>query len=314
MTFKVETKRGDKRFPKDSTTISREMGHLILKEFPFLKVDVKDPQLRVTITIGEQAIYVSTSSKKILGIGGQPWGMSGHCVTLISGGFDSPVASYLMAKRGCQQTYIFFYAYPFVGEEVLDKIFDLTKILGPYQRAIKLFVIPFGDFQNLVTQKCKPEYRTLMFRRYMIECAHLLAHELGADALVTGDSLGQVSSQTIHNMAILDGLSHHHPIFRPLIGLNKSEIIQIAREIGTYPVSARPHDDACSLFAPRHPILRPNPTYWERYNREVQLSQDLEECLKQAHVYTLTPAKDELVKELYPFGRKVYHYKTQRDF
>ena len=287
-TFKVITKRTNKKFPKKSMDVCREVGEYILNQFPFLKVDLDNPTIKLQIIIGNDAIYVSTN--KILGTGGLPWGTGGHAITLLSGGFDSPVASFLMAKRGCRQTFIFFHSYPFVGDEVKEKILDLFHVLSGYQREAKLYVIPFGELQEAIAQECRPEYRTIMFRRSMIECANLLAEKIAADALITGDSLGQVSSQTIHNLCILDNVSLK-PIFRPLIGLNKKEIIMLAKKIGTHSISIKPHDDACSLFAVKHPILCPDKKYWNLLKENVYLKKVPRQCLKDAEVYDLS-AKD----------------------
>ena len=264
-TFKVITKRTNKKFPKKSMDVCRDVGAYILNQLPFLKVDLINPDIKLQISIGNDAIYLSTT--KILGTGGLPWGTGGHAITLLSGGFDSPVASFLMAKRGCRQTFIFFHSYPFVGDEVKEKILDLFHILSRYQREAKLYVIPFGDLQEAISEECKPSYRTIMFRRCMIECANLLAEKIAADALITGDSLGQVSSQTIHNLSVLDNISPK-PIFRPLIGLNKKEIIMLAKKIGTHSISLQPHDDACSLFSVKHPILSPDKKILESLKRK----------------------------------------------
>ena len=297
-TFRVITKRIDKKFPKKSMDVCKEVGEFVLNKFPFLKVDLKRPQIKLQIIIGFDAIYLSTS--KIAGTGGLPWGTGGHVITLLSGGFDSPVASYLMAKRGCRQTFIFFHSYPFVGDEVKEKILDLFRILSHYQRYTRLYVIPFGELQESIAQTCRPEYRTMMFRRYMVECANLLADKISADALVTGDSLGQVSSQTIHNLSIMDDVSKK-PIFRPLIGLDKKNILQLANEIGTHPVSIRPHDDACSLFAVKHPILRPDKKYWNLLKENVYLKKGPKQCLENAEIYTIS-AKDGPDERTLSFG------------
>lgn len=283
-TFKVKAQRNDKTFPKKSDEINRYLGHQLHEIFPEMKVDVHRPELMVDIRIYREKIYIST--QKLMGIGGQPMGMSGHLITLISGGFDSPVASYLMSKRGCTQTFAFFYAYPFVGEEVKDKILDLVKVLGRYQFGCRLFVIPFGDIQNLISKSCREEYRTILFRKYMVECANLLARRVKAKALLTGDALGQVSSQTLGNMSIVDKTSER-PILRPLTGFNKVEIINLSRQIGTHDVSVIPHDDACSLFAPKHPILKPDYKYWNDFISSHNFNNELNECLDKAEVFSV---------------------------
>lgn len=285
-TFKVQCKRNDKTFPHNSMDINREIGHLLPKEFSGLKVDVHNPEVMIEIKIHRERTFISVQTLK--GIGGLPVGMTGHVMTLLSGGFDSPVASYLMARRGCSQDFVFFYAYPFVGDEVKEKIVDLVKILKKYQKRCRLFIVPFGDIQNKISKTCSEEYRTLLFRKYMIECASKIARIYKAKALVTGDSLGQVSSQTLENISALDS-SSDLSILRPLLGMNKVEIISLSREIKTHEVSVIPHDDACSLFAPKHPIIRPNLKYWMGYLKDNDFTQEIEKAIEdmEIHAYDL---------------------------
>jgi thiamine biosynthesis protein ThiI len=283
--FKVVTRRSYKGFPMNSMEICKEIGTLVLKGFPRLTVDVKKPGLVIEIRILEHNIYVST--RKLLGVGGLPVGTSGHLVSLLSGGFDSPVASFLMFKRGCRQTFIFFYAYPFVGGEVKDKVVKLVQILGRYQRNSRLYIVPFGDIQNLISKNCREDYRTLLFRKAMLQCSTLLARKLKAGAILTGDALGQVSSQTMGNISVLDKVSAL-PIFRPLLGYNKIEIIDLAKKIGTHDISMIPHDDACSLFAPKHPVIKPSRSYLEKFDRQVQLEEPLNKCLQEAEVVEIS--------------------------
>lgn len=284
-TFKVETRRSFKGFPMDSMAVCSEIGTLVLREFPRLAVDLKNPGLIIEIRILEKNIYIST--RKLVGVGGLPVGTSGHLVSLLSGGFDSPVASFLMSKRGCRQTFIFFYAYPFVGNEVKDKVLKLVRILGRFQRHSWLYIVPFGEVQNLISRNCQAGYRTLLFRKAMLQCSTLLARKVKAEALLTGDALGQVSSQTIGNISVLDRVSPL-PIFRPLLGYNKIEIIALAKKIGTHDISVIPHDDACSLFAPKHPVIRPSASYLEKFNKKVQLEEHLKRCLQKAEVYEIS--------------------------
>jgi thiamine biosynthesis protein ThiI len=284
-TFKVETRRSNKGFPMNSMEVCKEIGTLVLKEFPQLAVELKNPGLVIEIRILANNIYIST--RKLLGVGGLPVGTSGHLVALLSGGFDSPVASFLMSKRGCRQTFIFFYAYPFVGDEVKAKVLKLVQILGRYQRHSRLFIVPFGEVQNLISKNCQADYRTLLFRKAMLQCSTLLARKVKAEALLTGDALGQVSSQTIGNISVLDKVSPL-PIFRPLLGYNKIEIIGLAKKIGSHEISLIPHDDACSLFAPKHPIIRPSTSYLEKFDKRVQLEEPLNKCLQDAEVYEIS--------------------------
>lgn len=292
-TFKVEGHRTDKQFPKTSMEVERLVGGYVLKKYDHkLKVDVRKPKYRLDIKILRDEIAVS--SRKIYGTGGLPWGTSGHLITMLSGGFDSPVASYLMAKRGCKQSFIFFYAYPFVGDEVKEKILNLTKVLGQYQAFSKLYIVPFGEVQKKVSGICEEKYRTILFRKMMVETSNLLADRVKGNAILTGDALGQVSSQTIGNISLIDG-SSRRPIFRPLLGLNKRDIIELAEKIGTHDISTIPHDDACTLFAPKHPVIKPDKRYWHRFEEENDLTPILTEALDQAEVYEVS-VRGELTK------------------
>lgn len=285
-TFRIYTRRVDKFFPVKSMDVSREIGALVIEKFPGLKAKMKEPDLQIEIRILKEFIYIS--SKKIPAPGGLPVGTNGHLITMLSGGIDSPVASYLMSKRGCKQTFMFFYAYPMVGDEVKDKIEKLTSILGKYQCGSRLYIIKFGDFQKKLAKLCREEYRTVLFRMYMMESGTILAKKTGAQALLTGDSLGQVSSQTLSNISEIDHFSDL-TIFRPLVGLNKIEIIHIAKNIGTYETSIIPFDDACSMLAPRHPVLRSERQYLEKFVEENVLSEDLAGLIENAEIYEIDP-------------------------
>ncbi len=220
------------------------------------------------------------------GIGGIPVATSGHVVSLISGGFDSPVASYLMSKRGCQLTLVFCHAYPFVSHAVLDKIKRLAASLGRYQQGLDLYILPFGSLQEAIAKACKEEYRTLLFRHYMIKAADQLAHRVKADALCMGDALSQVSSQTMRNIAVLDR-STVRPILRPLIGFNKVEVIALAKKIGTHDISVIPQEDACSLLAPRHPITKPYFPYWTYFTETYHFEDEINQALDDAEVIAI---------------------------
>ncbi|MEN8154028.1 MAG: tRNA uracil 4-sulfurtransferase ThiI [Acidobacteriota bacterium] len=291
--FKIETKRADKLFPLSSMEVSRMIGALVQKKFPDLKAKMKNPDLRLEIRILSDFIYIS--SRRIDGIGGLPSGTNGHLITLLSGGIDSPVASFLMSKRGCRQTFLFFYAYPMVGDEVKKKIDKLISILSGYQKFTKLYIIKFGDFQKKLAKLCKEEYRTILFRVYMMKCGSMLARNIGADALLTGDSLGQVSSQTLTNISVIDRFTDIS-ILRPLIGQNKIEIIELAKKIGTYDTSIIPYDDACSMLAPKHPVIRADINYVNSFLEENQLTEELELLMNEADIYFLN-SKGEIKKK-----------------
>lgn len=281
-TFKVVCTRANKNFPMKSLEVARDIGGGLLKHFDkHLQAKMNNQELTVKVRILDTNIYVS--SQKIFGMGGLPVGSSDRLVCMLSGGFDSPVASYLMAKRGCDQTFIFFYAYPYVGEEVQDKIIELTKVLSKFQRFAPLYIVPFGDIQKKISEKCKASYRTILIRKAMVECTNILAERVGALGILTGDALGQVSSQTMSSICFMDR-STNLPIIRPLIGFNKEEIISLSRKIGTHDISVRPHDDACALFSPKHPATRPSESYRDYYNQEIDIKEDLKIALDNAEV------------------------------
>ncbi|EQC50072.1 tRNA uracil 4-sulfurtransferase ThiI [Bacteriovorax sp. DB6_IX] len=280
-TFKVKAKRVNKRFSMVSNDINRYVATGVLKNTHF-KVDVHNPDLMIEIKVMNDSILVSW--EKLRATGGLPVGTSGKLVTLISGGFDSPVASYVMAKRGCQQTFAFFYAYPYVGEEVKEKIVKICQVLSRYQNGAKLYVIPFGDIQNYIAKECDERYRTLLFRKYMMDVSCALAYRTKSDALLMGDALGQVSSQTIHNMKALDAACPRL-VMRPLLGHNKIEIIQLSKKVGTHDISIIPHDDACSLFAPKHPVIKPKDGYFEKFIEEHDCRDLIHKAISEAEIF-----------------------------
>ncbi|MBF0206469.1 MAG: tRNA 4-thiouridine(8) synthase ThiI [Oligoflexia bacterium] len=277
VTFKVETTRAYKGFAHGSYEVSSWLGHHLLQAFPSLKVDVHKPRLLIKVKILQRQIYFFT--KTIKGVGGIPSGSSGDALTLLSGGFDSPVASYLMFKRGLNQSFAFFHAYPFVGDEVLDKVLSIVKKLSAYQLQTMLYIVPFGEIQRQIVKNARPAYRTIFFRRYMLELATMLATKIAASALITGDALGQVASQTLGNLALVNQCTNM-PILRPLIGFSKPEILELAQDIGTYDISVIPQDDACSLLADKHPVTNPYHAYWQHFAKNIFLQGDLEIALK----------------------------------
>lgn len=251
-TFKIETKRSYKQFPLGSMEISREIGGYVLKKIG-LKVDVKNPDIIVRLEILKEKTFIY--SQKIKGAGGLPQGTAGKMLVLISGGIDSPVASYLMMKRGVDLDFIHFHSYPFTDQASIEKAEELVKILNRYKNGGKLYLAPIIDFQKEVVKKSDPKYRIILYRRLMYKVAERVAAKCGAKALVSGDNLGQVASQTIENLAVVgDGLAL--PIMRPLIGFDKEEIIALAKKINTYDVSIERHDDCCSIFSPKNPATK----------------------------------------------------------
>ena len=252
-TFKVNARRSDKRYPMNSPAINEEAGYRILQAHPELKVDVHNPEHVVNIEIREQAyLYV----KVIPAVGGMPVGTNGNAALLLSGGIDSPVAGWMIAKRGVQICAVHFHSYPYTSDRAREKVLDLARELSFSCCGIKVFVVPFTEIQMAIHEKCPEEYTTLIMRRYMMRIAERIAREQECEALVTGESIGQVASQTMTALGCTDDVAGM-PVFRPLIGFDKSEIISIARKIGTLEISELPYEDCCTVFTPRHPATHP---------------------------------------------------------
>ncbi len=254
-TFKVDAKRSDKKFPYKSPEICIELGGKILQEFPHLKVDVHDPDVTVMVEVRESNAYVYAG--KLDGAGGIPVGSSGKALLLLSGGIDSPVAGYMMAKRGAVIDAVHFEAPPYTSDRARMKVEQLAKIITDYCGDIAFYCVPFTEIQETLRDKCPEEYFTILMRRLMMEIAQRLAEKNGAQALVTGESLGQVASQTMYAMVCTDAACRL-PVFRPCIGLDKTEIIETARKIDTFETSILPYEDCCTVFTPKHPKTRPS--------------------------------------------------------
>ncbi|WP_303918353.1 tRNA uracil 4-sulfurtransferase ThiI [Treponema berlinense] len=250
-TFKIEARRSDKSFPLDSYSIMREAGNLVY-ERQILSVDVHSPDVTFTVEVRDK-VYVYSDSQK--GRRGLPVGCSGKGLLLLSGGLDSPVAGYRMIRRGMTVECIYFHSYPYTSEEAQKKVEKLAEIVSGYGLRLHLNTIPFTQVQMQIKKKSPENYTTLMLRMCMMKVATMLAKRIGADCLITGESLGQVASQTIENMAVTESASGL-PLLRPLVGLDKEEIIATAREIGTYETSILPYEDCCVLFSPKHPVLK----------------------------------------------------------
>jgi thiamine biosynthesis protein ThiI len=251
--FKVETKRGDKRYAMTSPEVSRDVGEYLLGHVGGLVVDVNSPSVILYVEVREQA-YVYTD--KLMGFGGLPLGSNGKAFLLLSGGIDSPVAGFMMAKRGVEVEAVHFYSFPYTDERAREKVIRLAEILAGYVYALRLHIVPFTDIQLAIRDNCREEYLTIVMRRFMMVIADRLAAIGGAQALVTGESVGQVASQTIMGLSVTDKASEL-PVFRPLIGMDKNEIIEYARRIGTFETSILPYEDCCTVFTPKHPKTKP---------------------------------------------------------
>lgn len=253
-TFKVEAKRSDKKFPLTSPQICTELGGYLMERFPNLTVDVHNPDVTVTVEIRDLAAYIRAGVIK--GAGGIPVGTGGKAAVLISGGIDSPVASYMMAKRGIELTAIHFASPPYTSERAEEKVVALLKKVSLYSGRIKMYTVPFTEIQKQIKEKCHEEYFTIIMRRFMMEISEQIAKQNDCLALITGESLGQVASQTLSAISCTDAVCGM-PVFRPLIGMDKEEIIEISRKIDTFDISIQPYEDCCTVFTPRHPRTRP---------------------------------------------------------
>lgn len=255
-TFKVEAKRSDKKFPLKSPEICRELGGALLKKFNHLKVDVHNPDVTVTVEIRDNHAFVRGNNIK--GAGGMPTGTSGRAAILISGGIDSPVAAYMMAKRGIELVAIHFASPPYTSELAEMKVMDLLKKVSAYCGTITTYAVPFTEIQEAIRDYCPEEYFTLVMRRIMMKISNIIAENQNCRALITGESLGQVASQTIYALQCTDSVAEF-PVFRPCIGMDKDEIIAVSRKIDTFETSIQPYEDCCTVFTPKHPRTRPKP-------------------------------------------------------
>lgn len=259
-TFKVDSRRADKRYPKKSMEINADIGEYLLDRFPEMSVDVHKPDVMLNIEVREKTyIY----SKSIKGPGGMPVGTNGKAMLLLSGGIDSPVAGYMIAKRGVTIDATYFHAPPYTSERAKQKVVDLAKIVARYTGPIYLHVINFTDIQLYIYEKCPHEELTIIMRRYMMRIAERIAREDGALGLITGESIGQVASQTLQSLAATNAVCTM-PVFRPVIGFDKNDIVEISEQIGAFETSIQPYEDCCTIFVAKHPVTKPNIRVIER--------------------------------------------------
>ena len=253
-TFKVESKRSDKSFPLDSMELSREIGGVILETVRGIKVDVHHPDITVKVEVREFGAYISAGVFK--GAGGMPVGSNGHGMLLLSGGIDSPVAGYMLAKRGVKLEAIHFESFPYTSERAKEKVLELAKLVAVYAGDINVHIVSLTHIQEELVKACNEDYFTLLLRRYMMTIAERVAKQRGCGALITGESVGQVASQTMQALTVTDS-AVNMPVFRPCIGLDKEEIVCIARQINTFDTSILPYEDCCTVFTRKHPKTRP---------------------------------------------------------
>ena len=252
--FKVEAKRSDKHFPMSSIELSQYVGGLLSDEFPEIKVDVHKPELTVHVEIRETSAYVHANP--LPGAGGMPVGSNGSAVTLLSGGIDSPVSSYMIARRGIHLVPVHFFSFPYTSEQAKEKVLELAKILTGCCGRLAVEIVPFTHIQEEIRANCPEEYFTLIMRRFMMRISEKIAEQNGCKALITGENLGQVASQTMEALRVTEECISL-PVLRPLIGMDKTDIVQIARKIGTFDTSILPYEDCCTVFTPRHPRTKP---------------------------------------------------------
>ena len=252
-TFKVLAKRSDKQYPMDSPTIMREAGGYILDHVPHLSVDVNNPDHEITIEIRKLA-YLSVD--RTMAVSGMPMGTNGKACLLLSGGIDSPVAGFMIAKRGVELCCVHYHSFPYTSERAKEKVLELARILSEYCGKMRVYIVPFTEIQMQIHEKCPENFTTLIMRRYMMRIAEILARKDGAQALITGESIGQVASQTMEALGCTDEVVSM-PVFRPCVGMDKSEIIERAERIGTMETSSLPYEDCCTVFTPKHPATHP---------------------------------------------------------
>ena len=276
MTFKVQARRARKNYPLNSMELNMELGAAVLDAYPEMRVDVHSPQMRLYVEILER-IYIY--SIEIPGPGGMPVGSNGKAMLLLSGGIDSPVAGYMIAKRGVKIDAVYFHAPPYTSDRAKQKVIDLAKLVSRYSGPIYLHIINFTDIQLYIYEKCPHEELTIIMRRYMMKIAEQIAKENECLGLITGESIGQVASQTVQSLAVTNEVCTL-PVFRPLIGFDKMEIVEVSEKIGTYETSILPYEDCCTIFVAKHPVTKPNLNVIKRH--EQNLAEGIDELVKKA--------------------------------
>lgn len=275
-TFKVESKRSDKRYPLTSPEVCAQMGGVLLDNFPDMKVDVRNPEVRIYVEIRE---YAYIYSKIIPGIGGMPLGTNGKAMLLLSGGIDSPVAGYMIAKRGVEIEAVYFHAPPYTSERAKEKVIDLARLVSRYTGPVKLHIVNFTDIQLYIYDECPHDELTIIMRRYMMKLAEHFAEKEDCLGLITGESIGQVASQTMHSLAVTNEVCSL-PVYRPLIGFDKQDIVDIAEKINTYETSILPYEDCCTIFVAKHPVTKPSAKVIR--SSEKALEEKIDELMEQA--------------------------------
>lgn len=283
-TFKVESKRGNKAFPMESPEICAKLGEYIIDNIPGLNVDVHSPSFVIYVEVRESTyIY----SERIHSWGGLPLGTNGKAMLLLSGGIDSPVAGWMLAKRGVEIEAVHFYSYPYTSERAKDKVIELARILARYCYRIKLHVVPFTEIQLAINEKCPEDQITIVMRRAMMVISERIAEKTGAQALITGESMGQVASQTMQSLYVTNE-AVTMPVFRPLIGMDKNEVIDIARKIDTFETSILPYEDCCTVFVAKHPKTKPKLEEIKKHESVLQLQELISKAVESTEVISVT--------------------------
>ena len=276
--FKVEAKRSDKNFPLNSIEISKEIGGYLHDEYPELLVDVHNPEATVKVEVRDFAAYVYCAENKVKGQGGMPIGASSRATLLLSGGIDSPVAGHMIAKRGVEINAVNFFSYPYTSDRAKEKVIELASIIARYTSKINLYIVPFTDIQLQIREHCPEEHMTLLMRRFMMRISERIARQTKSVALITGESVGQVASQTLAALDVTNAVIDM-PVLQPLIGMDKIEVIDRSREIGTFETSILPYEDCCTVFTPKHPTVNPRRANIEKSESRLDVDRLIEEAM-----------------------------------
>ncbi|WNC13222.1 tRNA uracil 4-sulfurtransferase ThiI [Brevibacillus brevis] len=295
-TFRVVTRRADKRYPIPSMEVNRMVGTHILRALPQIKVDVHEPEAIVNIEIRTEGTYISCET--VPGPGGLPVGVSGKVLLLLSGGIDSPVAGWMMLKRGVTLEAIHFHSYPYTSERSLEKVRDLAQKLARWGGTVRLHVVPFTEIQTAIREKCPEDYLITIMRRFMMRISERVAANTKALALATGESLGQVASQTLESMDTINKVISI-PMLRPLIGMDKTEITEISRRIDTYELSILPYEDCCTVFTPKNPVTRPKPYLAEKFEGALDVEALVDDAVNRTVVEEITTKPREVASDLF---------------
>ncbi len=280
-TFKVESNRANKAFPLNSMEMSREIGAVVLNAVEGLRVDVHKPQRIINVEVRKRA-YVY--SKRVKAVGGMPYGTNGSTMLMLSGGIDSPVAGYLMARRGVELNAIYFHSHPYTSERAKEKVKDLARLLKDYTGKINLYVAPFTDIQMDIIEKCPENELTIIMRKFMMRVACAVAEKYNINSVTTGESIGQVASQTMEGLMVSNDVADR-PVFRPLIAMDKIDIMDISRDIGTYETSILPYEDCCTIFVPKHPKIKPRVDLIRKSESILDIDRLVQECIDNMEIY-----------------------------